>query len=321
MNIWDPVWKEEKEDSITDSVYKLKPVQINFKSVSLPISYYKSSRVVTQKVYFDVVFKEDYINTLDVDKRKIWLLDDGGCVVKCSIDGPGINSTIAEELSNAMKGGVQRKWTATKITNGIRISVDMPRFVYQPYVTAQISSRYTYYWDFGQVKLLIPEPLRFDSSVVSIAAIFEYSHFTEMSVKGGNYKPSMCITNVDHTMDIHDYRVLNQLQFDSLSLIALHKFTIESAKNLIGEIQDIIAVPMPTRNYELSNHPEYPITYARIRNNKSIGSSYRPKEKCSIGKDPTPKIDQTQSLGRSLRNSGIVGKILSIIKRRKREIK
>lgn len=319
MNIWDPIWKEEKEDSISDPVYKLKPIQINFNSVRLPINYYEMSRLLDQKVYFDIEFKEDYINTLDINKRKIWVLDDGGCVVKCELETSAINQQIVDAINSTISKAVQRKWSVTKITNGIRLSVDLPRRMLQPLCRARISSSYTYNWNFGQVKLLIPEPIRFDTSVVSIAARFEYAHMTMMTASGN--KIELVETNVDHTMDINNYKTLNQLQLDSLSLVALHKFTIESSRNLISEIQDVISVPMPTRNYEIVENQHYPISYARIRSNNSIGSSVRPTGKCSNKGDPMPKIDQTQSKGRSLRSLGIVGKILSIIKRRKREIK
>lgn len=322
MNIWDPIWKEEKEDSISDPVYKLKPVQITLNGITLRRQFYKYDQLIYQRAFFDIEFKEDYINSLDVEKRKIWVLDDGGCVVTCQISGMGISSAVEKDINNAMKRAAQRKWVATKITNGIRLSVDLPRYVLQPRagwdVTAG-SASYSYTWDFGRIKLLIPQPMQFDSSVVTINARFEYSYITDFSIMGNRY--DFYATNTEHVSNVYNYKMLSNLQFEKLELVALHKFTIESAKNLINEIKDVIAVPMPTRNYQLDNHPDIPITYARTTHSKSIGSSSRPKDKCSKEVYPNHKTDQTQSSGRSLIKLGIVNKLLSIIKRRKREIK
>lgn len=324
MNIWDPIWKQDKEDNIDTPIYKMKPVEIKFNSIRFPVKFYKYNQIVTQKVYFDIEFYENYINTLDVDKRRLWVLDDGGCVVKCKISSRHITNDEEWDYNKGMERGVQRKWVVSKITNGVRITIDLPRYTIQPENTTGLTTSgqasYTYTWDFGKLKLLIPEPMRFDGSVVRIAARFEYTEITDR-LTVGNWN-RVYSTDVIHTMDVDDYKVLTQLQFESNKLVALHKFTIESASNLIDEVKDVVSVPVPTLSYKLEDHPEYPITYAKVKSNNSIGSSSRPKGECSKKGYPIhPKVDQTQLKGRSLIKLGIVGKILSMIKRRKREIK
>lgn len=298
----------------------MKPIQIIFNDITLRRDAYKYDQLIYQKVHFDIEFKEDYINTLDVNKRKIWVLDDGGCVVKCKVTGMGFPNDIEKDINQVMSRGAQRKWVATKITNGIRLSIDLPRYVLQPETTLNFGAySYSYIWDFGRVKLLIPQPMQFDSSVVTIAARIECVYMAKSRTVTTDYNYS--VMNTIHVTNVNNYKTLSSLQFETLNMIALHKFTVESAKNLLNEIKEVIAVPIPTRNYQLDHHPDIPITYARTTNSKSIGSSSRPKENCSKEMYPNHKIDQTQSNGRSLKKLGIVRKILSVIKRRKREIK
>lgn len=320
MNIWDPIWKENKEDNIDDPIYKMKPVLINLDGIAFRESVNANHTMLWNKFYLDIEFNEDYINTLDVDKRKIWVLDDGGCTVNCQISSTGLSSTIEDKINQIMAKKHQRKWVVQKITNGVRLSVDMPIHQIFPKVEARTSAHFAYLWNFGSVKLLIPEPIQFDSNVVTISAIMTYAHVGEN--KFGTTFTYNVQTEYTHFSNITNYKLLNNLQLEKSSLVALHKFTIESAKNLVNEVKDVISVPFPINlNYVLENHPEYPITYARARNNVSIGSSSKPKDKCHMKMSPMTLADQTQCKGRSLNKLGIVGKILSIIKRRKREIK
>lgn len=323
MNIWDPIWKEDKEDNISEPLYKMKPVQINLNDISFNKSVRPGGMLLWEKFYLDIEFNEDYINTLDVDKRKMWILDDGGCIVGCTIHSTGLEAKYEDEINDLMKQKTQRKWIVSKITNGVRLTVDMPRYVMHPKVTGRITGHLSYTWDFGSVKVLIPEPIRFDSSVVTISATFAYSYTVSYKYNANPYNlVDTAITSYMHVSNVNNYQVLPNLQLIKPALVAVHKFTIESAKNLVNELKEVISVPFPiSQNYILEDHPEYPITYAKSRGNQSIGSSSKPKEKCHTKLSPTTLIDQTQLKGRSLRKLGIVAKILSIIKRRKREIK
>lgn len=253
----------------------------------------------------------------------MWVLDDGGCIVGCTVHNTGLEAKYENEMNDLMKPKSQRKWIVNKITNGVRLTTDMPRLVMHPKVTGRISGQFYYNWDFGSVKLLIPEPMRFDSSVVTISATFSYSYVGPYKYKANPLNPvDTAITSYMQVSNINDYKILPNLQLTKPALVALHKFTIESAKNLVNELKEVISVPFPiSQNYILEDHPQYPITYARSRSSQSIGSSSKPKEKCHTKLSPTTLIDQTQLKGRSLRKLGIVAKILSIIKRRKRDIK
>lgn len=323
MNIWDPIWKEEKEDNISDPIYKMKPILINLDGISFTKSVKNGHIMLWNKFYLDIEFKEDYINTLEVDKRKLWILDDGGCVINCSIYDTGLPSNMEQDINNMMSRKRQRKWVVEKITNGVRLTVDRPVYQIMPTVSGRVQAKLGYTWNFGSVKVLIPEPMKFDSTVVTIQAGFAFNHVGPYNFPSAssNYKIT-AFTEYEHVTNINSYESMKNLQLEKSSLVSLHKFTIESAKNLVNELKDVVSIPFPINmNYVLENHPEYPIAYARSRNNYSIGSSSKPKEKCHKNVSPITLTDQTQCKGRSLNKLGIVGKILSIIKRRKREIK
>lgn len=326
MNIWDPIWKQDTEDGSTSQpIYKMKPVYIEFKDIIFnSSSIYSDNILMTQQVVIDIEFSEKYINTLDVDKRKIWVLDDGGCVVNCKTQYTGLPTKNEIAVNESMAGDSQEKWEVKKITNGLRLTVDLRKRWISPIVSGN-PARFFFKWNFGSVKLLVPEPFRFDPSTVTINVGFLYSRIGTNKFAASTGVPVLrsSVHGYSHSTELtqDSYKVLNQLQIEKESLVALHKFTIESANNLISEIKDIVSVPTPTRNYVMDNHPEYPIAYARSNNNHSIGSSIRPRKECHKRISPTTKIDQTQSLGRSSKLLRIVKQILSIIKRRKREIK
>lgn len=320
MNIWDPIWKEDKEDSdINELVYKMKPVVFNLERINCLVYGSKGSYLLSTKVHFDIVFKEDYINTLDVDKRKVWVVDDGGCVVTMDIDNPSRNAVI-EYVNKLNQGPAQRHWVAKRIKRGIRLELDLPRYsCYSPLYDGYISI----YWTFGTVKLLVPEPMQIDSTTIETDVGFTIQKLELTSVRpmGDFLVPKECY---QHSTNTIPYQILKKLNLFRPDMVTIDKFTIESSKNLVNEIKDIVSVPMDSYNinYIMEDNPDIPIRYARSSNaNKSIGSSSRPKDNCSKKVDPSPKTDQTQFKGRSLTSLGIVGKILSIIKRRKREIK
>lgn len=319
MNIWDPIWKEDKEDAdISTLVYKMKPVNFDLSNINTVVYGRDGSYLLSAKLHFDIVFKENYINTLDLVKRAVWVVDDGSCVVKMNIDNP-TNSMIVANVNNMVNRPAQRFWVAKKIKRGIRLEVNLPRFSAYPKFGGHISIN----WNFGSVKLLVPEPMVIDSTTIETDIGFTFQELTMVTMRpaGDVLVPQEYYEHVSNTVP---YKVLNRLYLARPDLVTIEKFTIESSKNLVNELKDVVSVPMDTRNtdYIIQEHPTIPVKYARSTSwNKSIGSSSKPKDNCSKKVDPAPKIDQTQSQGRSLRKLGIVRKILSIIKRRKREIK
>lgn len=324
MNIWDPVWKQETEDNTESPVYKMKPIEIPLSGIYFYAPEMKSgSKIVDCQFVLDIEYSPEYIKTLDVDKRRLWVLDDGDCVVSAEFASDPYTTAISNALRKLMGKAVQRKWKVEKITNGVRLSIDLPREMYYPTVPG--SRGLTLRWKFGSVKLLIPEPTRFDLNVVTMYGGFIYKVDGPITLRDGviTAETTGIRSGYMNTQQLTNYKEVKLLQFATLNRVAVHKFTIDSSANWISEIKDVCSVPVETFsiNTVQENHPEYPITYHRASSNKSIGSSSRPKEKYSKLNTSIPRVDQTQLKGRSLKSLGIVGKILSIIKRRKREIK
>lgn len=319
MNIWDPIWKEDKEDAdISTLVYKMKPVSFDLSDINLSIYGSEGSYLLSAKLQFDIQFKEDYINTLDLIKRTVWVVDDGGCIVRVNITNNTQNAIVdyVEKLNNFP---AQRHWVAKRIKRGIRLEIDMPRSsAYPPIYNGSLKLQ----WQFGSVKLLVPEPMQIDSTTIETTV-----GFVIRKLENRNIRPmGQFMTPMEYYEQVSNrvpYKLTPRLHLLRPDMVTIEKFTIESSKNLVNELKDVVSVPMDTydMSYSVEEHPTIPIKYAKSSTNRSIGSSFKPKENSSKKVDPILKNDQTHLRGRSLTSLGIVKKILSIIKRRKREIK